>query len=63
MPREVWYHGGPRGLQRILPPAATHVPGTAAYGSRLARRDRVYLVNSYAGALLYACVWPDGVIY
>jgi hypothetical protein len=63
MSREKWYHGGPGSLAKILPPTITHALGQEYFGNNSARRDRIYLVNSYPAAALYAGAWPDGVVY
>lgn len=62
-----YYHGGPAGRRhgdRLLPPADTGALSLSEYGAAgIHRKDRVYLTTAYAAALLYACAWPDGVVY
>lgn len=62
-----YYHGGPAGRRAgdcLLPPKGTGAASLSEFGATgIHRKDRVYLTTSYIGALLYACCWPDGVVY
>jgi len=50
----VYYHGGPPGLCRILPPSTTGAKGLGDFGNPMCRRDRVYVTTDYDAALLFA---------
>jgi rifampin ADP-ribosylating transferase len=62
-----YYHGGRPGRQRgayLLPPSVTGSLSLADFGAAgVCRKDRVYVVTSYAAALLYATGQPGGVVY
>lgn len=59
-----FWHGGPKGLRRIEPPAKT---GAKSYGAiidpTVCRRDRVYITTSYVCAVMYAASHGDGTVY
>jgi rifampin ADP-ribosylating transferase len=59
-----YFHGGRPGLPRgsfILPPTITKATSCSEYGAAgVHRRDRVYVVVSQEGALLYAAGHPSG---
>lgn len=63
----LYWHGGRPGIRPggiLRPPSETKVPSLSEYGAAgVHRRDRVYLTTRLEAALLYACVWPKGVIY
>jgi hypothetical protein len=55
----ILYHGGPRGLRRILPPSVTGAPSCVDYGAgHVARRDRVYLTTEIEAARLLGAHAP-----
>lgn len=61
-----YFHGGPRGLNAILPPEQTKAASCASYGGHdVCRRDRVYMTTIYEAAIIYAAMHPDGhgVVY
>ena len=69
----IYWHGGQAGLAvgaYILPPSETGATNTLYETAqrcglpRVARRDRVYVVTDFGGALLYAAVHPSrGHVY
>lgn len=63
MAAQKFYHGGPRGLRKILPSATTGTRSFTADMSRVCRRDRVYVTTDFSAALLYAACHEQGVIY
>lgn len=58
-----FYHGGPRGLRKILPSVETGARSQAADLSRVCRRDRVYVTTEFAAAILYAAAFEKGAVY
>lgn len=59
-----FFHGGPRGLRAILPPATTGARSCASYGAaRVCRRDRVYVTTDYLSAVGVAAMVPNGTVY
>lgn len=59
----VFYHGGPRGLKKILPSGTTGTRSYAADLSDVCRRDRVYVTADFGAAVLYAACHERGVVY
>lgn len=56
-----YYHGGPRGLKKILPPSITGAPSCASYGAgKVCRRDKVYLGLTAEHAMIFAAMNPSG---
>lgn len=61
-----YYHGGPPGLTKIMPPSITGATGLSPYGTNhVSRRDRVYITTDFYAAALYAVGDPsrNGVVY
>lgn len=59
-----YFHGGPRGLKAILPPAQTGALSTASYGcAGVCRRDRVYVTTDFSAATMFASLVPNGTVY
>jgi len=60
-----YFHGGPRGLRRILPPSVTGAHSSAEFGNHVVRHDRVYVTTNYTAAAMYAALQPcgKGVVY
>ena len=63
--RDVYYHGGPRGLSRILPPAATGAKSCSAYvPARLIHNENaVYVTTDFNAAEMYAAGHRNGCVY
>ena len=59
----IFYHGGPRGLHKILPSGETGSRSYAADLSPVCRRDRVYVTTDFSAAILYAACHERGVVY
>lgn len=64
----VWYHGGPSGISGwILPPSKTGAQSTADVVRNMdtahVRRDRVFITTDRVAATMFACVWPDPMVY
>lgn len=59
-----YYHGGPRGLRRILPPDKT---GARSYAAEIAPtvccRKSVYVTTDFVAAAMYAACFEKGVVY
>ena len=54
-----YFHGGPQGLTKILPPSVTGVPSTADFGAQaVCRRDRVYVSTLQQAAEIFAAYAP-----
>ncbi len=60
-----YWHGGPRGLAKILPPVVTGARSTADL--RIARGicnpAKVYVTTDYDAALMYAAGHRQGAVY
>lgn len=61
-----YFHGGPPGLTKILPPTVTGARGLAPYGTgQVSQRDKVYITTDFTDAMVYAVGEPSGkgVVY
>ncbi len=62
-----FYHAGPVGIRKILPPSVTGAPSTAFYGAAaVCRRDRVYVTTDLMAAIGFASLVPPhgaGAVY
>lgn len=63
MASPTFYHGGPRGLRKILPSATTGARSHTADLSPVCRRDRVYVTTDFGAAILYAACHEDSAVY
>lgn len=52
------YHGGPAGIDRILPPEQTGALSQSLFGNGVCRTDRVYLTPSFRDASFFALYAP-----
>lgn len=58
-----YYHGGPRGLRKILPACFTGTKGQSYYGNMVADPHKVYVTASWEAACMYAAQFEKGSVY
>lgn len=58
-----YYHGGPRGLRKILPQGVTQAVGQKHYGNNVTKADKVYITTDPIAAAMYASMHIKGSVY
>lgn len=60
-----YFHGGPRGLIRILPPSVTGAKSTSdmVAAGGIHDRSKIYVTTDAAAAVMYAAGFDHGCVY